>query len=76
MSFYVKAPFNDEQQKSINTYQRDEVMTPLVCVCGRKLYATTSGMACASCLKVQGSCPKFIASGAWKTFIKKSKDLD
>lgn len=73
MSFFLTAPFSEEQQRNINTYQRDSVMSPLVCDCGKILYAVGAGMECSSCLKIKPSCPKFIANGSWRWF-KKKKD--
>ena len=74
MSFTISAPFSDEQQKSINTYQRDDRWPTLMCGCGGKLYGRADGLACNSCYKVEPDCPKFVTNWTWKAF-KKSKEL-
>jgi len=73
MSFIVQAPFSDDQQKSINTYQREGIFPPLVCDCGGRIYGVADGLTCDSCYKVSVKCPRFITNWAWKSF-KKSKE--
>lgn len=75
MAFIITAPFSDEQQKSINTYQRDGRFPPMVCDCGGKIYGRNDGLACNSCYKVEPDCPMFVTNWAWRSF-KKSKETE
>lgn len=68
MSFTVSAPFTDEQQKSINTYQRDGRWPKLMCECGGSQYGREDGLACNSCFKVDTACAKFITNWTWNMF--------
>jgi len=75
MSFTVQSPFSEDQQKSINTYQKDGLFHPMVCKCGGKIYGTVDGLVCNSCYEVEAECPRFITNWMWKSF-NKSKEVD
>ena len=76
MGFYVKAPFSDEQLRSINTYQRDGRFSALMCDCGGKLYGRHDGMVCPSCFVVIDRSPRWVTNWMWNRFSGKMDNVE
>ncbi len=76
MSFTTSAPFTDEQQKSINTYQRDGRWPILYCGCGGRQYGRSDGLVCNSCFRVDPDCPTFVTNWTWSKFKNSKEQVD
>ncbi len=76
MGFTTSAPFTDEQQKSINTYQRDGRWDVLRCDCGGRLYGRSDGLACNSCYRIETHCPTFVTNWTWSKFKNNKEQVN
>jgi len=74
---FVNAPFNDDQIKSINTFQRiADLFSKSVCQCGGEMYATETGLSCKSCHDSTMIAPLFMTNWSWNKFHKKKDEED
>ncbi len=67
----VKAPFNDEQIRSMNLFQKQSSFTRQDCRCGFEMFATEKGWTCPQCHEVIGECELFITNHKWEMFKEK-----
>jgi hypothetical protein len=62
---FVNAPFSEEQIRSINRFQLDGRLQPLICTCGGKYYAREDGLICGGCHNTTEIAPKLTTNWAW-----------
>ena len=71
---FLNIPFNAEQVRSINTFQRmSEVIPPMTCKCGGQLFARDEGLICKECYSTSETVPLYIANWSWNRFRKKEE---
>lgn len=72
---WAAAPFNEDQVKSFNTFQRDERWETIICsLCDKPVYAREDGLICPKCFMETHKCPLFAANWMFNSF--KGKDLE
>lgn len=65
---FISAPFNMEQIRSINRFQKSGVFSPLQCSCGGLYYAREDGLMCEKCFHLLEEAPKLTTNFAWDKF--------
>mgnify|MGYP005611337463 CR=1 FL=1 len=68
----LEAPFSDSQVDQINAYQMVSAFSTMKCPVHTDtvLLATGVGLTCTKCSYLTRSCPEFIVSGKWRSFIQ------
>ena len=65
----MKAPFTDDQVKSLKEYQESGIFHPFTCGgkdCREDLEPTNNGWVCKSCEYTQDWCHEWMANWEWK----------